>query len=366
MKIFQISAILWALAFGFGCKPTDMTTIIHDDGSCTRIFTQNVSTEFMQGDTSQNPFPVDIHAGWKVQWRYLTPGIHTNWPVKDMNYKKDDTVRLITAQIVRQFSSVKEMSDSFHFKSDFDWHDLPLSAQLDKKFRWFYTFYTYKETYPKLPIKYKVALSKYMTKDEASFWLSGQPNLLQGMNGIEIKDFTADLESKFGRWIIENIWEMQFEALINHLDLFPNAPKKEKIQSAKDSLFKTVQKVDIDKAININIGQLLNNYFKTTAFDSLADEGNVAMKPITEPKDIELFSKYNSQSINYKLLMPGKLIKTNGMISQDTISWKIDSYRMLDSPFQLEATSKKFNLWPTLVSAIVVLAGLFFGLQRKK
>ncbi|HRO85750.1 MAG TPA: hypothetical protein PK110_13070 [Niabella sp.] len=366
MKAVNILLILLAAAFWYGCNPTDMTTIIHDDGSCTRFFSQTVSPEFMQGDTSKNPFPVDLDANWKVKWSYRTPDYHSHWPVKEWKWEKNDTDKIITAIAIREFKSVKEMSDSFRFKSDYGWHDLRVNAQLEKKFRWFYTFYTYKETFPQLPIKYKIPIDKYLTKDEASFWLTGRPNLLQGMNGIEIKDFTADLENKFGRWMLENIWEMQYEALLTHLNLFPNAPDKEKVKNAKDNLFKIVQKLDLDKALNFNIGRLLNNYFKTSAFDSLADEENAAMKPITEPEDIRTFSNFNSQSINYKLMMPGKLMETNGAVSNDTISWKVDSYRMMNSAFQLQATSKKFNIWPSFVSAIIVIAGLFFLFYKKK
>lgn len=364
MKTIKNLFVLVSASFLYACNPTDMTTVIHSDGSCTRIFTQQVDEKFIKGDTSQNPFPIPIDENWKIQWQYLTKEIHHNWPVKNWEWDKKDTNHIVTAFAVRNFNSVKNMSDAFKFKKDFSWHNLNIKASLEKKFRWFYTYYIYKESYSKIPIDFKVPIEKYLTKDEISFWLTGEPNLLKGQNGIEIAEFTKSLEAKFNNWLLENIWTLQYESLVNNLSLFPGHPEQERMEQAKDSIFHQLIKLDLKDIYNYNLGELLNKYFKTTAFTFLDNAQDAEMKKIIEPEAVQIFQRYNENAINHKIVLPGKIIVTNGILSADTSSWKVDTYRILYTNYELKATSRKLNIWSFILSAIIILSGFLFILKK--
>jgi hypothetical protein len=54
-------------------------------------------------------------------------------------------------------------------------------TELKRSFRWFYTYYSYRETYHRQNLSFKVPLEKFMTGAEIGFWFTGFPNLTKGL-----------------------------------------------------------------------------------------------------------------------------------------------------------------------------------------
>src|SRR5690606_38220089 len=102
------------------CGPTDMTTVVHADGSCSRVFSSRADSAFITGDTSHNPFPVELTAGWNVQWKYNNRQPLKDWPDKNFSQQKNDTTPIL-AIATHDYSSVQEMADSFRFSKSHAW-----------------------------------------------------------------------------------------------------------------------------------------------------------------------------------------------------------------------------------------------------
>ena len=49
----------------------DMTTVVNSNGSCDRILVATVDEKFIQGDTTEHPFIMDLN-GWDIQWKYIS------------------------------------------------------------------------------------------------------------------------------------------------------------------------------------------------------------------------------------------------------------------------------------------------------
>jgi hypothetical protein len=347
----------------------EMLTVINPDGSCYRAFTRNADSAFMTGDTAKsNPFPIEIDENWKITWTDSTASVHNEWPVKDRNLNTGSQRLKIMATARRDFNSVQDMAENFRFKKSDSWRDMKPVYTLDKKFRWFYTYYTYKENYPKVKTFDKVDFSKYMTNEEAEFWFTGKPDLLKGMNGVEIREYIGDLENKYNMWFGKNVWDIEFEELLKNYDSMPGKPvDKVRLVSARDSIFEKYYADSDHENHDLDMEKSLNSYFKTTKFSKLWENENSPMKKFEKNGYNLEFINLFGVSYEYKLMLPGKIIQPNNAILHgDTLVWKLDAYRMVYSEYAISAQSRKANVWAFILSALVVVTAVFSYFYKLK
>ena len=129
---YCILAAIAALMITSCEKNVQMITEIKSDGTCTRLYSIKESDNVYADDT---------------------------W-VEDMN----DTVR---TTIYRTFSSVEEMAENPVLAVNGEY--ISSQAQLDKKFKWFYTDYTFSETFASKEHFVNVPWTDKMSRDELSF-----------------------------------------------------------------------------------------------------------------------------------------------------------------------------------------------------
>lgn len=370
-----------AVLFVVSCtQPSDMLTVINPDGSCYREFTASANPQFLLGDTTakMNPFPVKIDSTWKISWKYKDAKLRYDFPISKAVYdsitKNQSQTREIKKQHVisekttdgltifarRNYKSVDEMATKFKLKPSHEWSNMKIKYSLDKKFRWFYTYYTYQEIYPKIMKDFEIPIEKYMTKDEAQFWFTGKPNIIEGMNGVEIREYIGEIEDNYKKWFAQNAWDAEYKTLINNYNLIINKPiKKERLELLKDTIFKS----DTKELPDFNMEKMLNTYFKTEAFSTLWKGENSPMRKFEDDFNNQGFIKYGYQSFTYKLIMPGKVIPPNNAVIQgDTLVWKLTAYRMILGDYTIEAQSRKANIWAFILTGIIMALaiGSFF------
>jgi len=340
----------------------DVTTVVNSNGSCDRVLVAEVDEKFIQGDTAQHPFVMDL-TGWDILWKYKDSRIRTDWPVKSFKKNKEDSAEAILVIARRHFNTVQQMAHSFRIKSSHAWNDIEIKPVLEKSFRFFYTYYNYKESFSKLPITLPVPVSKYLSAEEAGYWLTGKPDILKGMNGVEAKEILDGIEGKVEKWLLGNLFEMQYSELLRHLELITNHPPKEIMNARKDSVF-TLYNADYAKErTKFDLMPILDKSFKTQVFGSFAKAGNDSvLEKINNPEAFKHLSDYFDAYFDYKLVMPGVITESNGILSHDTLNWKIDTYRLLNENYTIEASSKKANTWAFFTAAFIVLGAivLFF------
>lgn len=344
----------------------DMTTVLNSNGSCDRVLVAAVDEKFIQGDTAEHPFVIDL-TGWDIQWKYKGEKIRTDWPVKGWKKEPQDSAEAITAIAHRHFTSVQQLADSFRIKSSHPWNDIMIKPVLEKRFRFFYTYYNYKESFSKLPITLAVPMDKYLSADEAGYWLAGKPDILKGMNGVEAKDVLNSIEQKVEKWMLRNLFEMQYSQLLRHLESVANHPSQAIMNAKKDSVFALYYAEYAKEHIKFDLMPVLDKSFKTQAFGNFSKTGNDSLvERINEPEVFEHLLAYFDVSFNYELVMPGNIIESDGVLSQDTLNWKIDAYRLLNGNYTIGAYSKKANLWAFIAAAFVVLGAIVLFFIKKK
>lgn len=366
-KIIFLTTIV--AAFVTSCqKPTDMTTVINPDGSCYREFQAPVDTSFLLGKNipEENPYPVVPDSSWKVSWVSKSGKISTVFPLsQDMldsiNFINDNpsgnlpTRAYAMVSIHRDYKSVVELDSAFSFRPDSKWSKLKAKHKLEKKFRWFYTYFKYTETYPRITSEIKIPLENFMTKDEAMYWFRGKPDILKGMNGIEAREYLGEIEDKYNNWFEKNLWEVQFNALLSCYDSLKNCPvTKAELENQKDNLYK----YKTQKFPGSEMKEVLNAYFKTNSFSELWKNEN---SPMARFENNFQQTNYNlpEETFTYRLVLPGKITDAgDALISGDTLIWRLTAQRIIQAPLVIEAESRKANLWAFILTALVFIVSI--------
>ena len=330
-----------------------MHTIIHKDGTCTReISCSKVMTkeerDSLWGDktTSSLPIPecIDID-GFS----------ETNTVVGN-----GDTV---TTTFSCNYPSVAEMSE----KNPILLNDAQLKskAELEKRFRWFYTEYTFTEVFECVGDTFKLDATKYADKDIVSFWFTGEPNLLKGLNGAEASQKISEMEPFVSKWLNDNLFKVCFDYVVNHYDSIPNPPvSKERFCELHDSLANYLLK-DREDILDVEPAEGLKTFFHSDAYAIFFNEDTAYGKELNK----ELLKRLNIFWFNvpYTLSMPGTVIDSGrGIMDGDIILYPLTGERLIPQDYTITATSRVTHIWAYIVTLLVVLFALGNIFYRKK
>lgn len=312
-------AVLMIIAFG--CKEYTTKTRINDDGSCERI----VSVEGDISKIAELPFPVPTGNGWKIVTK---------------KSEKDSTKNIYTA--IKNFSDVKQLADEYT-----DSTKIPVQIKFEKKFRWFYTYYEYEETYKSyFPVK-SVPLEKYLSKEDYQKFLDG--------------DTTKALEQKLVEYADKSYKEY---FLSEFLKLCERKNIKEVTQAAIDAnknkllLMLEEKEGSVDEVIN-SLGQNLG----TKSLISLRADIEQIVGDIA--KRIEWAGAADGTYTN-QISMPGVILETNSKsVKGNVVEWKASADRFQFADLVMKVTSRSANMGVFILSGIVVILALLLLLIPK-
>ena len=151
-------------------------------------------------------------------------------------------------------------------------------SSLVKSFKWFYTDYTYTETFPGWQESFDIPITDYVSPDEASFWFTGYPELPQGITGEELT-YISDISWRIDHWYFDVMWDLYFKSIASFYDEIENPPvDRETFLSMRDSVMHEAWNQDVEFYENREL-EFLDRFFKTDAFtkadysDEIADYG---------------------------------------------------------------------------------------------
>jgi hypothetical protein len=377
MKLIRLLGITLILCFiTNSCLEYQFTTRIYPDGSCERIMTvRGDSADLMHGI-----IPVPKDSLWKISIAHVAG-----------DQKKFE----LTA--IAHFPNVDYLNKYF-YKSIDSMPAVSIKTELKKKFRWFYTYIDYSETYFAFTPYRKVAISKYLNENEVKILFAGdeklvyQPNediirlrrdsldkvKLTHADSLKMEQKKEDIEKRYNEWLAESIFENVYEILAERAEKIKAKDiNKDLVMAAKDSIFAALKR---DNKFTMGDEVQKNDYFsqailfeaknhfpteqliKSQALDSLAYE--------------EIGHRYDKmQSITSntyanKLLMPGIITSTNAKsMNGNILSWEIEPGEFFFYDFIMSAESRIMNKWAFWTSGILVLlllGGLIAGVIGKK
>ena len=370
-RIFM--ALMLAL-LATSCKNKDdhMLTVINEDGTCSREYTFKTTQQWLAASADED-YDSIIDKSWERTWsvqgtdsvRYpvpLTEAQLDSMQELDLN-KPLGNMLLVHAK--KTYDSVEEMSaelyrsDNHHLKKV---EGIKATSTLEKSFKWFYTDYTFSETftYEGEPI-FPIPLSDFVSADTASFWFTGQPDLTQHLSGAEQKELLDKIEKKISQWSNANWFYEICNIIIDNYDSIQNTPvSKERFTSLRDSLvmqpsvLNAVEEDSNPKAFLSSIEGILHTDVYTNFLKTY--EGGPAQ-----------YGQLLSFGYPYDLVMPGTVTDAGmGEYDGKVIHYQLGGERLILGPYTITASSRVVNVWAYIVTALIILLALGSLLLHKK
>lgn len=342
-----------------GClEKYEVTTTVAADGSCERIVT-------LRRDSQQLPakaFPVPVDSPWVCSWSQAP-----REPARGDTGGKG-TAYVYTAR--RRFADFDELSREYPGSRDSA--DLSLRVRIEKKFRWFYTYYVYEETYGRFnPLRDTLQPTAYMTQEE-----------IQRFMGSEKPD--SLVRSKWMQWTERKKDEWMFARLVD-LVARRNDPAlpASLFEQNKERLIRALSEKDTAARGNGAVTEPRKGHTagrKTgsgseEAVEILARElGTEAVRGLTSGLDSligeflrrdSLASRANGEYTN-SVVMPGALVETNAQEVRGTSAvWRFTHEHLALADYSMTAESRVANIWAMVISGIVVLVVILLPVLRK-
>ena len=340
MRNFKISILvaIAALMITSCDKNVTMVTEINRDGTCTR----QVSTA--------DDCLLDVESWEQVE-------------SQDTSAHKKVTLR-------RSFSSVEEMSAN-PILSVYG-EPVRSEASLKKTFKWFYTDYTFTETFAGWGDHFDIPITKYVSQDEASFMWTGYPNLIEGMTGIDMVDKLDKIQENLEYWEYSIILNCHFKLIANNYDDISNPPvNRDVFISLRDSVIKFGCENGYDEFSEVKL--LLNDYFKSDAYNIFYSSSSIAADEFRDKYEAESDSIFYPVcniiflKAPYCLKMPGRVTDTGrGTLTDGGIQYRFEGGFLVPGDYTISASSRVTNIWAFILSAAVILLALLSLLYRRK
>lgn len=355
MKTLKFIGLVLVLLSVASCSTNyRITTRVHRDGTVEREVYAFGDSAFMAGNASRNPFLFSIDSGWTVVRL-------------DSTLKCDffGTEGKLNVKVNRSLSSTKNGLDFFSTAKEWARSLVVPQEKLDKRFRWFYTYYTFTCKYHEIVNKGPVPMNSYLNKQEQKLFFQGDMSTCQGLNGIELDDRLNGLEDKFQQWFYKTQFELYYDVIYHFSDLSGDTIYLSRMMADKQAVFSSAnsEKSDLDCSIS-SVANLLDTYYHTKLFSVLYQKNNGEMESMLQEKynEINLFEDV----IKYELTMPGKLIFANTSLrDKDALVWKVDAYRLLPGDYTLTAESRTTNTWAFIIAGLLVLFAAYCMIKRR-
>ena len=366
--------MLFVILASCGNKDNRMLTVIHEDGTCSREYTFHTTQQWL-GISPDDDYDSLVTKNWECSISVLGAD-SVRYPAPLTQAKLDSLQELdlskplgnyLMAHAKKEYQSVEEMSahlykaERHHLQ---EVENIKANSTLEKHFKWFYTDYTFSETFVyDGPALFPIPLDRFLSADTASFWFTGQPDLTCHCSGAEQKDMLDDIEKKIGQWTNANWFYEICNVIIANYDQIQNPPvSKERFSIVRDSLvmMPCVLNANEGEGLGDNITNLLEKTFQSDAYKLFLQ---------TNESGFKQYEQLLSFGNNYDLQMPGTVIDAGmGQYDGDVIHYRLGGERLIPGAYTITATSRVTNVWAFVITILVVLlaiGSLFFRKNMK-
>ena len=341
------------LLFTVSCNDpeTIITNFVHPDGSVTR----KIEMRSMDGDKQKRFKISDIQVP-----------LDNSWKVRDSCEvdKKGDTIYVRRAE--KLFKSVKEINQAYSADSGSN-RTTAREAEFKKSFKWFNTEFRFSEQIGKR-LSFGYPVKKFLNNEELLYFYSPevvQNNNLDGPDSVKYRALRDSVKYNTDRWTAKNMvseWIGQFSNLTSTEKADTEISLKN-LKSREDEFARLILKEDKGFDSLWKNGIILKQFIGESNALKYKTEADSSLSIVTK----KLFANFENYSV--RIVMPGKLIGTNGFIdSTKKLIWPVTSDYFLTEPYVMWAESKTPNMWAWIVSGIFlvfVISGVVIRVIKK-
>ncbi len=368
--------ILIALAalLMIGCKKnSNMLTIINEDGTCMRELSFHTTPQklMLPPDSDLDNY---IDKSWERTWtivdndsvRHPVPMTEAQYDsIQQKNFRKY-VPDLVTMHVRKKFKNVQEMAEQTPLD---DTKYIKASSSLDNHFKWFYTDYTFTETFAYVGNVKFVPISRFLSADTASYWFTGQPDLTRNYSGAELKEMLDGIEAKVSQWINANWFARIYDEIASDYNSIQNPPvSKEQFVSLRDTLatHPAILNTDLLDGSMKDFMNVLDDYYHSSAYSDYIHKWSGGYDSLKrEPTYLTMVSFQR----DYDLVMPGRVLDAGmGEYDGNVIHYRVSGDRTIpnDYKYSITATSRVTNVWAFVVTFLVILLAVGSFFYRRK
>ena len=301
-----------------GCLEVKIKTTVHPDGSCERVETVTANAP----ELPEAAFPIPTDSSWETGWT-----------------KRDNKERDYLYTATKRFESPEALAREFSHIA-IDSTRLRISPVIEKRFRWFFTYLTYKETYHVFCPYTLIPASRVLSEEEIRRISAGEEN--------------DTLKKKLDEWRGRNMYEGFYLALLHGArrlgdpTLLPDS-----IARRKEELFQVIQrdtttKDDLDRTL-----VLIGRFFRSNAVLRLRPELQIAWG---QAEDMMKREESANGDYTNTVVMPGMVLDTNAdEVKGTTVSWKFSADQFLLRDYPMWVESRVMNIWAVVLTGIVAI-----------
>lgn len=344
MKNIKFLLPLLFIGFLFSCDHTvKMETVVNEDESIDR-------TIILEGDSSQistNYFGINDKSGWGVSNEKFE---EKNKKIKEPQWRQT---------FKKHFNTIEESNLELDNANDTLFH---IKATLEKRFRWFYTYQKYSDTYKAIDRFKLLNQEDFLTPEDYTFMdrLPAEGDSISKADELYLEDLTTKINDVL---VPRAIFE-------EHYILFQQFIKEYKMEDQwVDTL---IQHKESAYAWLLNHDDLGDDAL-LTLFDSLQipfphpqvdDDYKKTRKPIEAR--LEFMSYANNGKYSHTIKLPGEIISTNAdSLAGEYAVWKPSVYKFLANDYTMYAETRKLNLWAVIVSVLVLFATVYVFVKKR-
>lgn len=368
--------ILIALAalLMIGCKKnSNMLTIINEDGTCMRELSFRTTPQklMLPPDSDLDNY---IDKSWERTWtivdndsvRHPVPMTEAQYDsIQQKNFRKY-VPDLVTMHVRKKFKNVQEMAEQTPLD---DTKYIKASSSLDNHFKWFYTDYTFTETFAYVGNVKFVPISRFLSADTASYWFTGQPDLTRNYSGAELKEMLDGIEAKVSQWINANWFARIYDEIASDYNSIQNPPvSKEQFVSLRDTLatHPAILNTDLLDGSMKDFMNVLDDYYHSSAYSDYIHKWSGGYDSLK--RDPTYLTMVSFQR-DYDLVMPGRVLDAGmGEYDGNVIHYRVSGDRTIpnDYKYSITATSRVTNVWAFVVTFLVILLAVGSFFYRRK
>jgi hypothetical protein len=376
MKINKllIPAIV-AISILSGCDHrAELISVVHEDGSIDKSI---ILTEVDSSHIKENYFGISPETGWAVEVKRVESqdDVENDEPLWDMKdsvrteKKKKTDMQII---FTKHFPSVESMNSELNQPVDTLFQ---VEAIFKKKFRWFYTYLDYSETYRAADRFGVINQADYFTKEEYEFIerLPARGKKVSGADSLYAEALNKKIFDEYSmEGIIEEHFQFMRESILKY-DLGEEA--LEKLEEQRPVIVEIL--TDEGEGEEEGVGEeflMEDDLLILELVDSLVvplprpqiDEDYLAFNEAFE-KRLNFMSWVSDGTFTQHIEMPWELVENNAdSVDGNRLTWEPPLMRFLLTDYTMQATSRKMNLWAVIVSGLIVIITLILYVRSGK
>ncbi|MCW5910564.1 MAG: hypothetical protein KIT62_05790 [Cyclobacteriaceae bacterium] len=344
---FSIWACGLALTGLAACEHTvSMETSVHPDGQLDKVIILEVDKKTKKIEESFVRFVDRVHL---AEWQPLdSTEISTH--LKPKEGKK-------FVGFKNSFASSEEANQHLAMANDTLFR---VTSSFDKKFRWFFTYISYSDTYHAIN-RLSLPAEDFFTREDFQFInrLPAEGKAIAPADSLYLKMLNEKITDHYGN---RALFDAYFNLLVNLVQTeLPGTDHLGKLSSNREKFFQLVLN---DKDVDDNFLQ------------AFADSLQIPLKLDSFPEYV-LAKNQLEQTINFistaydgkythAIHMPWTIVKTNAdSVAGNTAYWAPPAIKFLLKDYTLSAEARKTNYWAIGVT-VLLLAGMGWLLRVRK